>query len=211
MGVVSAARLVLMMLLCGTARIAAAQELSEDEVERRLHFLESRLRAETSQARWYEGSWSMLYVGGLGFGAYQIAQADSNAAMAEGIVGASKSVLGAATLVLQPLKTARTTRELDEGTAGAGGPRDQRLALAESLLRRNAKEVEIRYAWQPHVISLALNLVGGAIIWIAGDFRRAAQSTGIAIAFGELSIWSRPWGAKRDLREYRREFGGFAF
>jgi hypothetical protein len=201
----------MMVLLAGTARIAVAQELGEDDVERRLHFLESRLKAEASQARWYEAGWSMVYVGGLAYGAYQIAQAETNGALAEGIVGASKSVIGAAGLALQPLKAARGTRELDEGAAATSGQRDQRLALAESLLRRNAKEADIRYAWQPHVISLLLNLVGGAIIWIAGDLPRAAQSTGIALAVGELSIWTRPWGAKRDLREYKRDFGGFAF
>jgi hypothetical protein len=40
--------------------------------------------------------------------------------------------------------------------------------------------------------------------------RRAAQSTGLALAFGELSIWTRPWSARRDLREYRQRFGGLA-
>ncbi len=199
-----------LLIVSTVARIAAAQAMPDDEVERRIHFLESRLKSEASQARWYEAGWSMVYVGGLGYGAYQIAQADSKAAIADGIVGASKSVIGAATLVLQPLKAGRSVRELDDGAGPAVGNRDQRLALAESLLRRNAKESDIRYAWQPHVISLALNLVGGAIVWIAGDFRRAAESTGLAIAFGELSIWTRPWGAKRDLRDYQREFGGFA-
>jgi hypothetical protein len=201
----------MLVLLAGMPRIAGAEELGEDDVERRLHFLESRLKAEATQARWYEAGWSLVYVGGLGYGAYQIAQAETNGALAEGIVGASKSVIGAAGLALQPLKAARGTRELDEGADAAAAPRDQRLALAESLLRRNAREADIRYAWQPHVISLVLNLVGGAIIWIAGDLSRAAQSTGIALAVGELSIWTRPWGAKRDLREYKRDFGGLAF
>ncbi|MDB4969689.1 MAG: hypothetical protein JWN44_5378 [Myxococcales bacterium] len=207
----SAARIALMVLIAATARSVVAQELGEDDVERRLHFIESRLKAEATQARWYEAGWSIVYVSGLGYGAYQIAQAQTNGALAEGIVGASKSVIGAAGLALQPLEAARGTRELDEGADSASGQRDQRLALAETLLRRNAKEADIRYAWQPHVISLLLNLVGGAIIWIAGDLPRAAQSTGLALAVGELSIWTRPWGAKRDLREYNREFGGLAF
>lgn len=204
-------RLTLLMLLMTSARVVAAQELGQDEIEQRLHFLEARLKAEQSQARWYEASWSLVYVGGLGYGSYQIAQANTRGALAEGIVGASKSVIGAAGLALSPLKAARALRDLDEGSDAAPGQRDQRLALAESLLRRNANESDIRYKWQPHVFSLLLNLVGGAIIWIAGDLPRAAQSTGIAIAVGELNIWSRPWGAKRDLREYKREFGGLAY
>jgi hypothetical protein len=192
------------------ARVATAQPMSEFDMEQRLHFLESKLAAEQSQARWYEGGWSMVYIGGVGYGAYQIGNAgDDKAAMAEGIVGISKSLIGAGTLVLNPLKAGHTLRELRECQCDDDTAR--RLALAESLLRRNAKESDLRYAWQAHVVSLALNLLGGAIVWIAGDVKRAGQSTGIAVAAGEVQLWTLPWVAKKHAREYRREFGGFAF
>jgi hypothetical protein len=200
-----------MLAILTLAHAAVAQPIgpSDDDVERRLHFLESKLAVEQSQARWYEASWSMVYVGGVGYGAYQVGTAaDDKAAMAEGIVGISKSLIGAGTLVLNPLKAGHSLRDLEECKCGDAA---QRLALAESLLRRNAKESDLRYAWQPHVISLALNLLGGAIIWIAGDVKRAGQSTAIAVAVGEVQLWTLPWGAKRHVREYQREFGGFAF
>jgi hypothetical protein len=189
---------------------AAAQAPVEDEVGARLRFLESRLQREAVEARWYEAGWSIVYVGGAGYGAYEICHATSGAALAEGIVTTTKAVIGAATMAINPLKTARGTRELDEGGAAAGQGLDRRLVLAESLLLRNAREADVRYKWQAHVYSLVLNLVGGAIVWAAGDVRRAAQSTGLAVAFGELSIWTRPWRAKRDLRRYREQFGGLA-
>jgi len=191
------------------ARVASAQPMSEFEVEQRLQFLESKLAAEQSQGRWYEAGWSMVYVGGVGYGAYQLGTTNNDkAAMADGIVGISKSLVGAGTLVLNPLKAGHSLRDLEECKCSEAA---QRLALAESLLRRNAKESDLRYAWQPHVISLALNLLGGAIVWIAGDLKRAGQSTGIAVAVGEVQLWTLPWGAKRHAREYQREFGGFAF
>ena len=66
------------------AAVAQPAGQSDDEVERRLHFLESKLAAEQSQARWYEAGWSMVYVGGVGYGAYQMGTADDDkAAMAE--------------------------------------------------------------------------------------------------------------------------------
>jgi hypothetical protein len=203
-------RLGALLAILTWAHAAVAQPLgpSNDDVERRLQFLESKLASEQSQARWYEAGWSMVYVGGLGYGGYQMGTAGDKAALAEGIVGISKSLIGASTLVLNPLKTGHSLRDLEE--CKCGDPM-QRLALAEALLRRNAKESDVRYAWQPHVISLALNLIGGAIIWIAGDVRRAGQSTAIAIAGGELQLWTLPWGAKRHVSEYQRAFGGFAF
>jgi len=193
------------------AHAAQAQPLtSEDETNQRLHFLESHLAAEAAQARAWEAGWSVVDVSGVGYGAYQIAQQTNRAELAEGIVGTAKSVIGVVTLAATPLKTARGARELRERSGVSPEERLDQLVVAERLLRQNAAESDIRYAWQAHVISLALNLVGGVVVWIAGDFWKGAQSAAIGAAVGEVQIWTRPWKAKRDLREYRLQFGGMA-
>jgi hypothetical protein len=199
---------VALLVVAGAPFVARAQEPGDDEVEARLRFIEARLGREATQARWYEAGWGVVYAGGAGYGAHQIRHAGDGAALAEGIVTVTKSVIGAATMAINPLKTARGTAELDRDAALAG--RDRRLLLAEGLLERNAREAEIPFKWQAHVWSALLNLAGGAVVWIAGDVRRAAQSAGLALAFGELSIWTRPWSARRDLREYKQRFGGLA-
>jgi hypothetical protein len=181
---------------------ATADDLHVDE---RLRFIAARLKAEAVQARTWEAGWSIVYVGGLGYGSYQLAHARTKAADTEAAVGIGKSLIGGVTMGLFPLKASRGAHELDRATEADGSL--ARLDLAETLLRRNADEANLRYAWQPHVFSLLMNLVGGAAIWIAGDWKRAAQSTGIAVAVGELQIWTQPWQAKSDLREYRRRFG----
>jgi hypothetical protein len=196
------------------AAAAAAAEraaaMSDDEVSARLAFIEARLHLEARGARLWEAGWSLVYVGGLGYGAYQLSGAHDRAAETEAIVGMSKSLFGGVGLALRPLKTARAAHVLDRVPGGTPDERAQRLALAERLLQQNARETEQRFSWQHHLISIGLNLAGGAIVWAAGDLRRGAQSAGIAIAVGEINIWTRPWRAKRDLREYRLRFGGLA-
>jgi hypothetical protein len=190
---------------------ASAGAMSDDEVERRVHWIEAHLKTEARQAQWYEAGWSLVYVGGVGYGAYEIATANTRAATAEGIVGIGKSLIGAASLALVPIKTARSLSDLDRGAPSlVSHAHDRRLAMAESILLRNAEESDIRYKWQPHVVNLLLNIAGGAIVWGFGDWKRALQSTAIAIPVGELSIWTRPWKAKKDLRDYKSEFGGLA-
>ena len=201
-------RLVLMLsLLLSLPAFAQEETATNDDlhVDERLRFIAARLKSEAVQARTWEAGWSIVYVGGLGYGSYQLAHARNAAADTEAAVGIGKSLIGGITMGLFPLKASRGAHELDASPAADGSL--ARLDLAESLLRRNAAEADLRYAWQPHVFSLLMNLVGGAAIWIAGDFKRAAQSTGIAIAVGELQIWTQPWQAKSDLREYRRRFG----
>jgi hypothetical protein len=196
-----------LLMMTGLAR---AEEHPDDEVVARLHFIETRLKAETVQAHAWEYGWGVVDVFGAGYGAYQVAQSSNRAELTEGIVGVVKSVGGVAGIALAPLKTARGTHELDDVPDTTPDERLKRLVIAESLLRRNAHEADIRYSWKPHVISALLNIAGGVIIGVVGDWAKGAQSAGIGLAVGELQIWTRPWQAKRDLREYRRAFGGLA-
>jgi len=189
--------------------IAAAQEPSEAEMAERLHFLEARLKAESVQARAWEGGWAAVYVVGFGYGVYQMGTSTNRSQLAEGIVGASKPGVGVLGLMLTPPHAAQGAHPLDGLAEGTPEELRHKLVLAESLLRANDKEVDQRYAWMPHLLSIALSIAGGIAIWASGDFWKGAQSAGIGSAVGEVTIWTRPWKARKDLRAYRRQFGDF--
>ena len=82
----------------------------------------------------------------------------------------------------------------------------QRLAVGESLLMTSVQQADTRYDWSRHLVGIGTNLVGGAAILALGDSRDALQSTLIGIAVGEAQIWSQPWRATDDLRDYRSAF-----
>ena len=185
-----------------------AELQAENDREARLRFIEARLQAEAVQARVWEAGWSIVYIGGFAYSGYELAHAHDAAATTEGAIGAARSVAGGMVMGLRPLKASRGAHELDR--APAADDSAQRLQLAESLLRRNAVETERRYSWKPHVLMIGVNLLAGAAIWLAGDGKRGAESAGISIAVGELRIWTQPWQAKRDWREYRQRFGSDA-
>jgi hypothetical protein len=78
---------------------------------------------------------------------------------------------------------------------------------AERLLRRNAHEAHTARTALPHVLNLALDVIGGILVWGVSDAPGTAwQSAGIGVAVGELAIWSQPTRAKKDLRAYDRQF-----
>jgi hypothetical protein len=190
--------------------VAHAQERPDDEVLARLHFVETRLKSETVQAHAWEYGWGVVDVFGAGFGGYNIAKSGNRPELTDGIIGVVKSVGGVAGIALAPLKTGRGAHELNELPDTTPEERMKRLVVAESLLRRSADEADVRYSWKPHLINALLNIAGGIIVGIVGDWARGAESAAIGLAVGELQIWTRPWQAKRDLREYRRTFGGLA-
>jgi hypothetical protein len=63
-----------------------------------------------------------------------------------------------------------------------------------------------RVTWPRHVLNVALNAAGGGVLLAIGEPTRAAVSTGIGIAFGELYIWTQPDGADEDWDAYRKRF-----
>jgi hypothetical protein len=203
-------RVIAALVLTLIANRVEAQEATSDDVEQRLHFIENRLQAEAVQARAWEGGWAIVDVAGFGYGLYQIGSANSHPARVDGLIGASKSVIGVVGVALGPLHASQGAHPLDTLSEATLEEQEKKLAMAEKLLLRNAEEADIRFSWKPHVISLALNIVGGVIVWASGDFRRGAESAAIGSAVGELTILTRPWKPKKDLSDYRRQFGGLA-
>lgn len=204
--------LVAACLCLALVRTAGAQALpliadeGDPDVEERLRFLEERIALEARGARTWESLWSIVDIGAAGFGVYQLSQHQSNAQVASGHVGITKAATGLVFLTVLPLNATRGARALV-----ARGNQDidrlGRLALAERVLYRNAIDAETRYTWRPHVIGAIINLAGGLIIGALGDWKAGARSAGVGLAITELQIWTQPWRARRDLREYRSRFG----
>jgi hypothetical protein len=198
----------MLSLLVGVAH--AQEQRPEEEVNARLEFLQLRLKAEAPQARAWEYGWAAVDIGGMGYSVYQLSQANTHSQTAEGVVGAVKSLGGVVGIAFTPFHAVKGAHELDGTPDVTPEERERRMLLAESLLRRNAHEADIRYTWKPHFFNALINLAAGGIVMAFGDWQRGLQSAGLGIAVGEIQIWTQPWKAKRDLREYRLQFGGLA-
>ena len=81
-----------------------------------------------------------------------------------------------------------------------------KLEQGEALLHENANRVLQRYGWKRHVIGIATNLLGGAVIAAYGDSTDAVTWTVLGIAVSEASIWTEPAHAVTDLEDYRNNF-----
>jgi hypothetical protein len=128
-----------------------------------------------------------------------------------GIVDATKSGLATAEMVgmfWNPLPGTLGAQPMRDVAGGDPNAQLEQVAVGERLLREGAKRAETRYSWRRHLLGIATNLLGGAVIWQLGDARDAAESTLIGIAVGEAQIWSEPWRATGDLRDYEERFPG---
>lgn len=183
--------------------VAAQQAALKDQIDQRLRFLEERLDAGRTTALVWQHGWSVGFAAGaIGNTAAAITADDGDERVA-GIVDAVKASGGLAQQLLNPLP-ARLGADRVRGQPGA--TREQRLALGESQLQVNAARAEERWSLGRHLQVLAVNAIGGGVILAFGDSRDALVSAASGILIGEANIWSQPWRAIDDLRDYRAAF-----
>src|SRR5262249_55010010 len=195
----------------GPQVIRATAPLSDEVVEQRLQFLESKLETERVYMDvWWEG-WTIFYFLGGIVQATRASIETSDAHRADLLISTGKAFLGAIARVARRPKTIAAPEELGRLQESTVDGRARKLALAERLLLRNVKESHNRYSWIAHTTNVALNVVAGLTVWLGfHDGLLALQSTLVGVGVGEVQILSQPWNALVDLRAYQTRFGGMA-
>lgn len=189
-------------LLFGFAQVTAAQVGPPNpERDGRILFLEQSLEAQKRPAQIWQYGWTG---GFIALAAANTALALNGESRTASIVNATKSFGSLAILLSDPVPSRL-------GASVMGSPADtdpeQRLALGEAALLANAKRARTRTGLRRHLTVLAANLIGGGIIWAAGDADGALVSSVSGFVIGEAQIWSEPDRAIRDKKSYRSRFG----
>ncbi|MBL8744090.1 MAG: hypothetical protein JNK04_23445 [Myxococcales bacterium] len=187
--------------------LTANAEPTVAELEARKAFLEDRLTTQRAHADAWWWGWSIFYGIGVVVQGVRATDTDNDADKADRIIGAVQSSGALIRMLAQP-------------HAGiAGPPAHQRastradleayVASGERALDQNAEATNAFGPWYAHLINLAVNGAAGLFIGLRYDaWDKAALSTGIGIAIGEVNILTAPWEADADRAEYRARFGG---
>jgi hypothetical protein len=188
---------------------APSAGLSAAELAARLQFLERRLDAGRPTALAWEWGWTAIYTATFARNLSDAINADEGDNRVRAIVDAAKSGLATiqtGLLLQDPLSARLGAQPMRDVPGDDRSARLQRLAVGEKQLLTAAERAESRYSLRRHLITIGTNLLGGAAILALGDKIDAARSTAIGIALGEVQIWSQPWRAPGDLRDYDATF-----
>jgi hypothetical protein len=184
-------------------------DADDEEVRERLRFIQRRLEGAATGARAWRWSWFSVYAVGLGVETYRGVTAHNRADQTDDWVSVGKAALGVVNGLAFPLHASSGAAELRDLPDATPDERLRKLQTAERLLRRNAAEARRAYTLLPHLLNLATNVLGGVIVWTVGHAPgQAGISTGLSVVLGEVTIWTQPTRAKRDLRDYERRIGG---
>jgi hypothetical protein len=200
-------------LLAGAAVAAEAPSpvlsISDAELTARLGFLEQRLEAGRPTALAWQWGWTGFYTASFALSVgYAIAAEDGDDRVRVFVDAAKSGLATVQTLRLlrDPLPANLGAQPMREVPGNDQPARLERLAVGERQLLASVARAETRYSLRRHLIVLGGNLLGGAAILALGDARDALQSTAIGTAVGEAQIWSEPWRATSDLRDYEAAF-----
>jgi hypothetical protein len=202
---------VLLLALCALQAQAQeaslpARDMSDAELEQRLTFIETRLRALNPAARRWQYGWTGFYAAATaGQTALAIDEDDNDDQTYYG-VGAAKTAGALAMMLIKPLPAVTSHDRFESLPAQTREQRLARLELGEDMLRENADRARQRYGWKRHLVGIGANLLGGAAIAVYGEGSDAVTSTLVGIAVSEATIWTEPRRAIDDLEDYRNGF-----
>lgn len=181
-------------------------DISDTELDQRLHFIETRLGGLNPNARRWQYGWTGFYAAAaIGQAALAIDE-DDNDDETNYIVGTVKAAGALTQLLLKPLPAVKSYDRFQSMSSQTRAERLIKLEQGEALLRENADRALQRYGWKRHLIGIGANLLGGAVIAAWGDSSDALTSTVLGIAVSEATIWTEPRRAMTDLKDYRDNF-----
>jgi hypothetical protein len=183
------------------------QALDEVEIDERLSYLERQLDDGRTHATLWHRGWVGFYLLGMVVQSVRAGLEDDAGKRADLIVSAVKAPGGAFNLLWSGLRAQEGADPVRALPAASRDDRLRRLAHAEALMLQDAEEAGRRWSWKRHAANVAVNSAGALIVWLGFDERtRAWRSAGIGMAVGEVMIWSQPWEAPGELKEYERRF-----
>ena len=191
-----AAGLALLLLAAHPAPASAEEPLDDAAVSARLAFVERVLaREESSTLTWRDG-WLGAFSGLALLQVALGAGTTDTAVRGTAIVGGTKSLLAAASILVIPSTAVTVSSTLLGASASTPSARRARLTLAESLLSRIAREERFRRSWMPLVAGAFLNLGGATVMW-AGYHRAFSGWFGLGsgLVVGQLYYQTQPTGA----------------
>lgn len=190
----------------GQTPAKSLHDISDSELNQRLKFIETHLAGLNPNASYWQYGWTGFYAAAAVGQAVLAIDEDDNDDQTNYIVGAVKSTGGLAQMLIKPLPAMKSLDSFQSMPSQTRAERLLKLEQGEALMYENADRARQRYGWKRHVIGIAANLLGGAVIAAYGDSSDAVTSTVVGIAVSEASIWTEPARAVTDLEDYRDNF-----
>jgi hypothetical protein len=177
--------------------------LSEEQIDRRLAFLEQRLDDTETHAKAWQYGWLTINAGGAIVSGAQAGFDHGNDRVYDALE-AGKSTIGTVYLLTSPMPGRHGAEPIRALASATRADKLAQLERAERLFRETVRRSEERSSLLMHVGNAGLNIVTGAVLLGLDEPRLAAMSFFLDTAVGEVQIWTQPWEPPKDWQDYER-------
>ena len=193
----------LTLLILAPSEVRAQGRTSDEQVTRRIAFIQERLERAGPSARLWWNAWFAAYMTlTIGEGAAAIATSDQGI-REDSAVGAVTSALALLPMGLfdfEPLDAASRVHAMPEATVAE---RRLKLASAERLLRASADTERFGRSWVMHVVGGSVAVGSGLVLALVYDRRTSGVVNALAgVAVSEAQILTQPTAAIDDWEHY---------
>jgi len=203
--------LVTVIVISFTGTSAFADSVSDDELSRRIDFIQSRLDDGTKNAKRWQYSWLGIN-GGVAAAQFGLAASqtdeDEKNDQYDNIVGGISNVLAVGDLVFNPLDSWNAAGKLQNFPQETDEEKKAKLLFAEQLLKDCADREIYGRSWVAHGLAGLVSLIGGAAIALdedeEGDYRYddGAIFFASSLLFAEIQIFTMPTRSIKDWETY---------
>lgn len=184
--------------------VTAPAQLSDEEVARRLTFIQTTLEERDDYAKFWKYGWMTVFAIGAAGGAVLGTLADDERVRNDSYVGAATAVLGVGGMVITPVDAGANLQKLREYPADATGGGAAKLTFAERLLEDTAESERRGRAWDQYAQAYAVSISSGLLMWLYFDQPASFWiKTGTGAIFSSARILTTPRDARRAWERYQ--------
>jgi surface antigen len=189
------------LLACFLPLTALAQPSQEQQ---KTEFIQQHFNQETDHASMWQNGWFGLFAGVASLQGIAYTQTENEPNLTDRAVGFTTSFLGAADLLLNPLKTHKYAEQLAAMPDSTPEQQAAKLKQAEQWLAAIAEREAYEQSWVNHVLSGLVNGIAGAVV--ANEGNRTADGLFTFLSgtlVSELKIYTAPQNTGSVLAQYR--------
>lgn len=174
------------------------------ESQQKTEFIQQYFNQEAEHAELWQNGWFGLFAGVATLQGIAYTQTENEPNLTDRAVGFTTSFLGAADLMLNPLKTHKYAEQLATLPADTAEQQAAKQQQAERWLEAVAKREAYEQSWVNHLLSGLVNGIAGAVVANEGDRTGQGVATFLSgVIASELKIYTAPQNATKTLERYR--------
>jgi len=192
-------------VLCFLPAIAFAQDLSDNNDQQKIRFIQQHFDQEAEHAQLWQNGWFGLFAGVATLQGIAYSQTENEPNLTDRAVGFTTSFLGAADLLLNPLKTHKYAEQLAAMPEDTEQQQQAKRQQAEQWLQAIAKREAYEQSWVNHVLSGLVNGIAGVVVANEGDRTDKGVATFLSgVLASELKIYTAPQNSEKALQQFHR-------